>query len=558
MNPFYYYIRGFLIICSIALPCSLDAQDDESNPVSDASRSRLGSGESSSQALKRLLDLEAKVAPGREVPKIDIPDIKESDRRLYVSVLNLLPDREKALAHLVTVVEARNKAGKPHGAAIEYLWGNLLYNMGEYADALSHYEIALQSLPTYYKATLEAGMCCFYLGRKEEALKYLETGLASGGIIQTAQVLGMLGDLYRDLGVLDLALTSYQEALKQDPSDLHARINLAATYHQAGATEDALKHALEAVAYGGGSEDLYTIIADIHGSRHHYASALLAIENALLFNPGSRDLRRLQITLLDQAGRLEEAISVCEGMLLEDGFDLESWRFLSTAYVQQSRFDEAINAYEILRLCGDKSAQTTMNLSSLYADRGLADQGASVLSHGLHEIKPEEEVTRVLSLVNYYISEASGDAMTSLLNALDNWAKDRDDVRRTIALIQARRLISDEQTDDARALLKVHLKAHPDDAQAVLLYGEIEAKEGNLITARVHFERALIDEKMRADALQQIGLLDLRENKIDDSLEHLVASYDLSQSPRLLRFILKLCRHHQRDVSQYITDAQTL
>jgi tetratricopeptide (TPR) repeat protein len=127
-------------------------------------------------------------------------------------------------------------------------------------------------------------------------------------------------------------------------------------------------------------------------------------------------------------------------------------------------------------------------------------------------------------------------------------------------------LIAQQRTPDARAQLDAYLAAHPDDGQAVFLYGLSYHREKRYGLARPHFERAIAlapdypmsyyflgwccyylgdlpaarqaferhlsaepDQRKEADSIFGLGLIDLEEDRLDDAEQRFRRTIALEQ-----------------------------
>ncbi len=164
----------------------------------------------------------------------------------------------------------------------------LYYENYLYGQALKEAQEVLKAYPNNDNALLIAGMANIRLGKREDALPYLEQFIALRKVHPTAKAdmqLEMaeyfLGESYIALGQSEKALKPLEDALIIVPTDADALYQLGLAYRNLGRYQDALKQFQQAVrlvpdfteAYQG-MEDCYLALGDEDALR--YARGMVA------------------------------------------------------------------------------------------------------------------------------------------------------------------------------------------------------------------------------------------------------------------------------------------
>ena len=113
-----------------------------------------------------------------------------------------------------------------------------LHSRGDFANALTSYEAVLNEHDRHTDALLNAGLLCLQVRQPERAVEFLQKAtqiLPNHPIAQNS-----LGNAYRELGQLELALAAYRLATRVDATYLNAQVNLGSALQKSGDPEQAV------------------------------------------------------------------------------------------------------------------------------------------------------------------------------------------------------------------------------------------------------------------------------------------------------------------------------
>jgi Flp pilus assembly protein TadD len=160
---------------------------------------------------------------------------------------------------------------------------------GDYQQAAVRYEAIVKTLPTFYEAYFDLGMCYGQLGRLPDAeaafRKYLSFQPAS------ADGRASLGILLLEEGRGAEAVPELEEAIQIDPSLTEARKSLASEYIRESKAKEAV--AVLRPAESEKDEQVLVLLALALKQTSAYANALVAVNRALDLHPD--DAQALQI-----------------------------------------------------------------------------------------------------------------------------------------------------------------------------------------------------------------------------------------------------------------------
>ncbi len=135
-------------------------------------------------------------------------------------------ETKRSLGNVEGAFDIVKKLANSHenNAEIYYQWGHCLDSMGEYQDALSKYERALQIDPDHAKTLFRMAFNYDTDGEDEKAIEYYERCIKMRPYHKNAFI--NLGILYEDLGKYDDAVFCFETVLDAEPNNERALLFL--------------------------------------------------------------------------------------------------------------------------------------------------------------------------------------------------------------------------------------------------------------------------------------------------------------------------------------------
>jgi hypothetical protein len=136
----------------------------------------------------------------------------------------------------------KRTSGQPD-AISEWWYRNGLNSLwlGNYDNALSHFENAVSKNPNRADAWIQVGFCKVKQGKNADAIRAFERALRLRP--DSAEALNKLGDAYYYAGNLTRAIETYKQAVSAQPDHAESYYNLALAYLEAGDRAAALAQA---------------------------------------------------------------------------------------------------------------------------------------------------------------------------------------------------------------------------------------------------------------------------------------------------------------------------
>ena len=253
----------------------------------------------------------------------------------------------EAIAHFQKALQI-----KPDYAEAQNNLGNALLKKGNVDEAIAHYQRALQIRPYYAEARNNLGNALLKNGHVDEAISDYRRALQLKP--DNAEAHNNLGEALLKKGKVDEAIAQFQKALQIKPDNAAAHYNLGNALLQKGGADEAIAQFQKALQ----------IIPD-------YADASYNLGNALL-----------------QKGDVDDAIACYQRALETDPNFAEAHNNLGNALFQRGRVDEAIAQFRQALQIEPGYAEASYNLGEALLKKGNADEAISLYQRAL-QTKPD-------------------------------------------------------------------------------------------------------------------------------------------------------------------------
>lgn len=168
--------------------------------------------------------------------------------------------------------------------------GVALFQRGDNAGAMAHFERALSLRPEYPEAHLNRGNSLFVEGRSDEAIREFVRALTLKPAYPEAY--NDLGMALRSVGRREEARAAFEQALHLRPGYVEAHVNLGSIFGEDGRLDEAIRQFEQALAIDPGSAEAHANLATALLSSGNAARAAGEYERALRLKPDYADARR--------------------------------------------------------------------------------------------------------------------------------------------------------------------------------------------------------------------------------------------------------------------------
>jgi tetratricopeptide (TPR) repeat protein len=321
-----------------------------------------------------------------------------------------------------------------------------------------------------------------------EALGYVEPG-ASGASAASAgtdgesspEVHNNLGRIHLGRGEVEKARAEFEKALRLDPKNAEALLNIAAISTSEGRVAQAEQLVRRALQVDPNSVGALSQLAEIRRDQGDLADAERLFREAISIQGGMPFLYIGLGDVLQRAGRMEDAIASFRSALELDPDSQKAHYNLGVTYANMGRVDEAIVEYEQALVMGDgtvEAASAHNNLGAIHLDRGELEKAAERFERAVQLAPWHLESKYNLALI--YQEQGKLDDSVKLLEAAALLQPNHEQVNLRLGLAY----IDQGKAEEAfRSLLLVR-RLYPENWVATLYLAALHASSGQEEQAR--------------------------------------------------------------------------
>lgn len=150
---------------------------------------------------------------------------KQSDTKEFEILIDIA-ETQRMSGDFQGALKSIEKLSKAYDgeASLHYQWANCLDDLGEYEDALTHYNRALEINPSHPDTLFRLAYDFDLSGEDEKALKYYEKCIEEVPVYTNAMI--NLGIIYEDNGEYEKAISCYEAILQSYPNHEIAKLYL--------------------------------------------------------------------------------------------------------------------------------------------------------------------------------------------------------------------------------------------------------------------------------------------------------------------------------------------
>jgi tetratricopeptide (TPR) repeat protein len=285
-------------------------------------RRTLGHNEQALAAIDRALALNPRSAPAH------------TNR---AAILRQADRHEEALA------AARTAIALDPAQALAYVHAGCVLIRSSPADAIAHFEKAIQLDPRNADTISSMGVCYEMLGEHENNLACQQRAIALAP--QSLLIARNLGAALANIGHYVEAAHIFEQVLAHQPDDLHALLNYAGCQQRLRNYEKVVEIANRVLEKYPDSPEPYSLLADAHGIVGDFDKALDAVDRGLALQPLPRLHHSKGIALI-RSGRAPEGLDALEQALVLDPTNAILHFDISVARLLNGKLAEAWPEYE--------------------------------------------------------------------------------------------------------------------------------------------------------------------------------------------------------------------
>jgi predicted O-linked N-acetylglucosamine transferase (SPINDLY family) len=391
-----------------------------------------------------------------------------------------------------------------------YLLGGIAQERGNLAEAIGHYSKTLELKPDFEMVYGELCQLLFQSGKKDEARKVIEQGLAR--YPGSAEFHCFLGNLYVDEKKYDLAIPCYQQALLIQPDYVAVHNLLGNAFSDQGELDKAVASYRKALALDPDSVEANNNLGASLQSMGNFGEAIACYLKVLALKPDSVEANNNLGSVFKKQGDLEQAQSYYRQALALDPGCVDAYNNLSSLFHDRGDLDEAEACYRKALALTPDNADIHNNLGTLFQARDDLDRAAACFRKAL-SLNPEcvdahnnlgvvlKKQGRLNEAVACYRSAlALRQDLPEIYNNFGNVLKDQG------------------KLESAEDCFRKALALKPDDADTHNNLGALLQDRLNLDDAASCYRKALALRPDFSLAHNNLGVIYQEQNKLKDAL----------------------------------------
>lgn len=314
----------------------------------------------------------------------------------------------------------------------------------------------------------------------------------------------------------EVVIPRLEAKLKANPNDKEALDQLAAYYLGSGHPDKALPLTAHLLGMGEKNAQVYYLDGAANQGVGRIKEALADYEQAANLEPTNAQVLLTLTNLYVQLGRPQDAERVAKRATVFNKDDKQSWENYGLVLAQEKKYDEARTAFEAAAKLDPKDA-TPVVLEA----RSYVDQNAIALALQLYDraltIDPKS-TDGLLGRARLLAADHDVRGSIAAYEALMPLVPD-DNAKAAIAIEEYRVYANEKLTGDAETTIKKAVADYPKVPAVHIAYGDyLENEKKDDAGASVEWTTALGDKRDNPDALQRLGSLALKQNKINEAL----------------------------------------
>jgi tetratricopeptide (TPR) repeat protein len=314
----------------------------------------------------------------------------------------------------------------------------------------------------------------------------------------------------------EIVIPRLEAKLKANPNDKEALDQLASYYLGTGRPDKALPLTQRLLSLGEKNAQVYYLDGAANQGVNRIKEALVDYEQAANLEPTNAQILLTLTNLYMQLNRPQDAERVAKRATVFNKDDKQSWENFGLVLSQEKKYDEARQAFEAAAKLDPKDATPIVFEARSYIDQNAIALALQLFDRAL-SIDPKSTdalLGRARLLAANHDVKGSIAAYDTLMQLVP------DDAAKAAVLIEEYRVYSNEKlASDAETTVKHAVETYPNVPAVHLAYGDfLESEKKDDAGAAAQWTTALGDKRDNPEALQRLGSLALKQNKLPDAL----------------------------------------
>ena len=301
------------------------------------------------------------------------------------------------------------------------------------------------------------------------------------------------------------------------------------------------------------NKDYWVALADIYAKTNDVARLEYAYTELLKLDPENEEYLFGKANTLYVEKKYDEALAVYKQLEDLDGLNDNIVANRQKIYLKQGKLDQAIAEMEHLIDQSPGQIRYYLLLSELYNSNNMNDKALEVLKRA--EKVDNRNAMVHLALADIYKDQNEVDkSFEQIKIAFANPQLDIDEKIRII-LGYFPKFPDKDAIGSASALCKILVEAHPADAKAYAIYGNVLMQNGEYKTAKPLFKKAVTLNKQLYDVWEQLVRIELSDGETDAALADGQEALSYFPNQAWLNYLMGVLWYQKKEYKKAITFA---
>jgi protein O-GlcNAc transferase len=236
-----------------------------------------------------------------------------------------------------------------------------------YINALENLEICCKCDPLNFHYWLLSADCFDHLNLRQESLKAYKI---ASNLLNNSFLSNRIGELSKDLGMIEESLHYYSLSIAQDLKNFHAYNNKGNLLRSLGRYPEAIETFSQGLVKCGANQHLYNNLGNCFIELEMMKEARFCYGEALKVEPSMVEAHCNLSAVLKAEGRINEAISCCSIALSIDPSSSDAYACMGNILKDTADLNQSILFYQKAVLLDPRSLSSVFNLANLLKDAG--------------------------------------------------------------------------------------------------------------------------------------------------------------------------------------------
>jgi tetratricopeptide (TPR) repeat protein len=301
-----------------------------------------------------------------------------------------------------------------------------------------------------------------------------------------------LGSIYFQQDDMIDALENYLKAVTKFPNFRRAWRNMGLIYVRSGKYDEAINAFTRMIELGGGDAYSFGLLGFAYASKHDYQAAEAAYRNALLLQPDNTEWRLGITRCVFKQQKFEDAVTLLEVLIARYPDKTDFWSLQAQAYLGMKQPLKAAENLEAVDRLGKSTPESLHTLGDIYLSENLMDLAAGAYVRAVNT-ETNQPVTRPLRSAEMLAGRgalAQAKRVSSHIREVWDKRMTETDQRKLLKLGVRLSMAEGESGTETAGVLEEIVKLDPLDGEALLLLGQLYAKQNQPDRAIFYYERA--------------------------------------------------------------------